>query len=69
MFITKASGLQLFVTVDWSTFDNFTADIINLCSNSLCTQPCFHGKNQPITCPKSEWCHHQYTFCNFAAWY
>ena len=36
---------------------------------SLCTQQCFHGKNRPITCPESEWCHHQYTLCNFAARY
>ena len=33
---------------------------------TLRTQQCFH-KNRPITCPESEWCHHQYTFYNFAA--
>jgi len=31
------------------------------------SQQCFYGKNRPITCPESESCHHQYTFCNFAA--
>ena len=47
-------------------------DLYN-CSNaqslSLCKQQCLHGKNRPITCPEIEWCHNQYTFCNFAARY
>jgi len=28
-------------------------------------QSCY-GKNRLITCPESEWCQHQYTFCYFA---
>ena len=35
----------------------------------LRTQQCFHGKNRPITYRESEWCHHRYTFYNFAARY
>jgi len=37
--------------------------------HTLCMQRCFSWKNQPIKCPKSEWCHYLYTFCNFTAWY
>jgi len=31
--------------------------------------PVWMGKNRSVTCPESEWCHQQYTFCNFAARY
>jgi len=46
---------------DRSTLDNFTA------APGVLSQQCFHGMDRPFTCPESEWCHHQYTFWNFAA--
>jgi len=42
-----------FVTADLSMLDNFTVFLWEESTNH--------------TCPESEWCHHQYTFCNFAA--
>jgi len=33
------------------------------------SQQCFHWKNRRIACLESEWCHHQYTFCNLVARY
>jgi len=51
----------------WSCHFKPSQKTLALCSSALnlCRQPCLRRKNRPITCPESEWCHRQHTFCNF----